>query len=102
LQLQSALQSNNNTELSNLQPKLQQELTRVSTVQGSVGSQQQLLTQVQSQATQNQTSLQSSLSNVKDVDLATAITQLTQIQTSLQATLQTAASSMQLSIFSYL
>ncbi len=102
LQLQSALQSNNNTELTNLQPKLQQELARVSTVQGSVGSQQQLLTQVQSQATQNQTSLQSSLSNVQDVDLATAITQLTQIQTSLQATLQTAASSMQLSIFSYL
>jgi hypothetical protein len=36
------------------------------------------------------------------VNLASAITQLTQIQTSLQATLQTAASSMQLSIFSYL
>jgi flagellar hook-associated protein 3 FlgL len=102
LQLQSALQSNNNTELTNLQPQLQQELARVSTVQGGVGSQQQLLTQVQSQATQNQTSLQSALSNVQDVNLATAITQLTQIQTSLQATLQTAASSMQLSIFSYL
>jgi len=102
LQLQSALQSNNNTELTNLQPQLQQELARVSTVQGSVGSQQQLLTQVQSQATSNQTSLQSALSNVQDVNLATAITQLTQIQTSLQATLQTAASSMQLSIFSYL
>ncbi len=102
LNLQSALQTNNNTELTNLQPQLQQELARVSTVQGSVGSQQQLLTQVQSEATSNQTSLQTSLSNVQDVNLATAITQLTQIQTSLQATLQTAASSMQLSIFSYL
>ncbi len=102
LQLQTALQSSNNQALTNLQPKLQQELTRVSTVQGSVGSQQQLLSQVQSQAATNQTSLQSSLSNFQDVDLASAITQLTQIQTSLQATLQTAASSMQLSIFSYL
>ncbi|HXY33750.1 MAG TPA: hypothetical protein VEI07_05945 [Planctomycetaceae bacterium] len=102
IQLQSALQSNNNTELTRLQPLFQQELTRVSTVQANVGSQQQLLTQVQSQASTLQTDLQSSLSNLQNVNTASAITQLTQIQTSLEATLQVAASSMQLSIFSYI
>ncbi len=102
IQLQSALQTNNNTELTRLQPLFQQELQRVSTVQGNVGSQQQLLTQIQTQTSTMQTNLQGSLSNLQNVNTATAITQLTQIQTSLEATLQTAASSMQLSIFSYI
>jgi flagellar hook-associated protein 3 FlgL len=102
IQLQSALQSNNNTELSRLQPLFQQEIQRVSTVQGNVGSQQQLLTQIQTQTSTVQTNLQASLSTLQDVNMASAISQLTQIQTSLQATLQTAASSMQLSIFNYI
>jgi flagellar hook-associated protein 3 FlgL len=102
LQLQSALQSNNNTQLTQLQPMLQQEVARISTVQASIGSQQQLLTQVQSETTSQQTNLQTALGNVQNVNMASAITQLTQIQTSLQATLQTAASAMQLSIFSYI
>jgi flagellar hook-associated protein 3 FlgL len=101
-QLQTALQSSNNAELTRLQPLLKQELNRVSDVQGTVGARQQLLSQVQTQTSSMQTNLQSALSNLKDVDVATAITQLTQVQTSLQATLQVAASSMKLSIFNYL
>jgi flagellar hook-associated protein 3 FlgL len=101
-QLQTALQSNNNTELTRLQPLLQQEIARVSNVQGTVGSREQLLAQVQTQATTVQTNLQAALSSQKDVNMATAITQLTQLQTSMQATLQVAASSMQMSIFNYL
>ncbi len=102
IQLQSALQTSNNAELTRLQPLLQQELTRVSDVQGTVGSRQQLLSQIQTQASTTQTNLQSSLSNLQNVNMATAITQLTQIQTSLQATLQVAASSMQLNLFQFL
>jgi flagellin-like hook-associated protein FlgL len=102
IQLQSALQMNNNAELTRLQPLFQQELQRVSIVQGSVGSQQQLLTQVQTQTSTLSTNLQSAVSNLQDVNMASAITQLTQLQTALQATLQVAASSMQLSIFSYI
>jgi flagellar hook-associated protein 3 FlgL len=102
IQLQSALQSNNNAELTRLQPLFQQELQQVSTVQANVGSQQQMLSQVQTQTSSLQTNLQSSISNLQDVNMASAITQLTQIQTALQATLQIAASSMQLSIFSYI
>jgi flagellar hook-associated protein 3 FlgL len=102
LQLQTALQTNNNTTLTNLQPLLQQEIANVSTVQGSVGSQQQLLTQIQGETTTSQTNLQSALSGLQNVNMASAITQLTTIQTSLQATLQVAASSMQLSIFQYI
>jgi flagellin-like hook-associated protein FlgL len=37
-----------------------------------------------------------------DTNMASALTQLTQLQTSMQATLQTAASTMQMSLFSYL
>ena len=85
-----------------MQPLFQQEVQRVSTVQGNVGSQEELLTQVQTQTSTEQTNLQSSLSTLQDVNMASAISQLTQIQTSLQATLQTAASSMQLSIFNYI
>jgi flagellar hook-associated protein 3 FlgL len=102
LQLQTALQTNNNTTLTNLQPLLQQEIANISTVQGSVGSQQQLLTQIQGETTTSQTNLQSALSGLQNVNMASAITQLTTIQTSLQATLQVAASSMQLSIFQYI
>jgi flagellar hook-associated protein 3 FlgL len=102
IQLQSALQTSNNAELTRLQPLLQQELTRVSDVQGTVGAREQLLAQVSTQASTTQTNLQSSLSNLQNVNMATAITQLTQVQTSLQATLQVAASSMQMSIFQYL
>ncbi|HEV8003749.1 MAG TPA: flagellin, partial [Planctomycetaceae bacterium] len=102
IQLQSALQTSNNAELTRLQPLFQTELTRISDVQGTIGSRQQLLSQVQTQSSSTQTSLQSSLSNLQNVDMASAITQLTQLQTSLQATLQVAASSMQLNLFKFL
>jgi flagellar hook-associated protein 3 FlgL len=102
LQLQSALQSSNNTELSQLQPILQQEIQNVSSAEANIGSEQELMTQVQSETTSEQTNLQTVLGNVQNVNTASAITQLETVQTSLQATLQVAASSMQLSIFSYL
>lgn len=102
IQLQSALQTSNNAELTRLQPLFQTELSRISDVQGTIGSRQQLLSQVQTQSSSTQTSLQSSLSNLQNVDMASAITQLTQLQTSLQATLQVAASSMQLNLFKFL
>jgi flagellar hook-associated protein 3 FlgL len=101
-QLQTALSTGNNTELSRLQPLLQTELNRVGVVQSNVGSREQLLSQVQTQLNTQQTNTQSALSSQMDVNMATALTQLTQLQTSMQATLQVAASSLQMSLFQYL
>ena len=101
-QLQTALSTSNNTELSRLQPLLQQELNRVGVVQSDLGSREQMLSQVQTQLSTQQTNVQASLSDQMNVNMASALTQLTQLQTSLQATLQTAATSMQMSLFNYL
>jgi flagellar hook-associated protein 3 FlgL len=102
IQLQSALNTNNNSELSELQPQIQQELTKIGVVQADVGSRQQMLSQIQTELTTQQTNTQAALSSQMDTNMASALTQLTQLQTSMQATLQTAASTMQMSLFSYL
>ena len=102
IQLQSALNTNNNSELSELQPQIQQELTNIGVVQADVGSRQQMLSQIQTELTTQQTNTQAALSSQMDTNMASALTQLTQLQTSMQATLQTAASTMQMSLFSYL
>jgi flagellar hook-associated protein 3 FlgL len=102
IQLQSALNTNNNSELTDLQPQIQQELTKIGVVQADVGSRQQMLSQIQTELTTQQTNTQAALSSQMDTNMASALTQLTQLQTSMQATLQTAASTMQMSLFSYL
>ena len=61
-----------------------------------------MLSQIQTELTTQQTNTQAALSSQMDINMASALTQLTQLQTSMQATLQTAASTMQMSIFSYL
>jgi flagellar hook-associated protein 3 FlgL len=101
-QLQSALSTSSNTELSQLQPLLQQELNNFGVVQANVGSQQQMISGLQSELTTQQTNVQSALSDQMNVNMASALTQLTQLQTSLQATLQSTASTMQMSIYNYL
>jgi flagellar hook-associated protein 3 FlgL len=102
IQLQNALNTSNNAELTQLQPQLQQEQSRLGVVQGDLGSREQLVSQVQSELSSQQTNVQSAISGQMDVNMASALTQLTQLQTSFQASLQVAASSMQMSLFSYL
>lgn len=101
-QLSTALSSGNNAELTQLQPLFTKEITRVSGVQGSLGSNEQLLSQIQSQLGTDKTNLTSALSTQMDTNMTEAITQLTQLTTSLQATMQVTASSMQMSLFKYL
>jgi flagellar hook-associated protein 3 FlgL len=102
IQLQTALQTNDNAKMTQLQPQIQQELSTIGVVQADVGSRQQMLSQIQTELTTQQTNTQAALSNQMDTNMASALTQLTQLQTSMQATLQTAASTMQMSLFSYL
>ena len=49
VQLQSALSTSNNTELTNLSLLLQNELGRIGVVQANLGSREQMLSQVQTQ-----------------------------------------------------
>jgi flagellar hook-associated protein 3 FlgL len=102
VQLQSALSTNNNSQLTRLQPLLQSELSRIGVVQSDLGSREQMLSQVQTQLSTSQTNVQSALSTQMDTNMASALTQLTQLQTSLQAALQTTATVMQMSIYNYL
>jgi flagellar hook-associated protein 3 FlgL len=102
VQLQSALSTSNNAELTRLQPLFQNELSNIGVVQSDLGSREQLLSQVQTQLSTSQTNVQSALSDQMNVNMASALTQLTQLQTSLQASLQTTATVMQMSIFNYL
>ena len=87
--------------MTQLQPQIQQELTKIGVVQADVGSRQQMLSQIQTELTTQQTNTQAALSSQMDTNMASALTQLTQLQTSMQATLQTAASTMQMSLFNY-
>jgi flagellar hook-associated protein 3 FlgL len=102
LQLSSALESGNTTELTQLQPQLQQEIDTVSGVTAKLGSQQQLVGQIQTELASDNTDLQGSISNQMSTNMAQALTQLEQLSTSLQATLQVTASTMQMSLFNYL
>jgi flagellar hook-associated protein 3 FlgL len=102
VQLQSALSTDNNSQLTRLQPLLQSELSRIGVVQSDLGSREQMLSQVQTQLSTSQTNVQSALSTQMDTNMASALTQLTQLQTSLQAALQTTATVMQMSIYNYL
>jgi flagellin-like hook-associated protein FlgL len=60
------------------------------------------LTALQTRQTNNETSIQSSISNVYDVDFASAASQFSQLQVAYQAALQTSAASMKMSLFTYM
>jgi len=76
-------------------------LTNFSNVQASVGARLNSVTTSASTAQSIQTKLQTSISQLSDVDYAAAITQLNTEEVSLQAAQQTYASISKLSLFNY-
>ena len=60
------------------------------------------LTALQTDQTNNETSIQGSISQVYDVDFAQAASQFTQLQIAYQAALQTSATTLKMTLFSYL
>jgi flagellar hook-associated protein 3 FlgL len=77
-------------------------ITNVDNVQASVGARIDAITSSQSTAQSQQTDLQTSISQLSDVDYAAAVTQLNTEEVSLQAAQESYASLSKLSLFNYL
>jgi len=77
-------------------------ITNVDNVQASVGARLNAITSSQSTAQSQQTDLQTSVSQLSDVDYAAAVTQLNTEEVGLQAAQESYASLSKLSLFNYL
>jgi flagellar hook-associated protein 3 FlgL len=102
VRLQNALQNNDDATLTRLQPLIDKEANRLSTVRGELGSRMQTLQNVDSSLKNVTLQTQQSLSNAKDADLATVLSELVAQQTAFEATLRAAAQTMQLSLAQFL
>ena len=77
-------------------------LTAISTAQATIGAKGSQVDAVKQQLTRAQTGYQDSISNIEDVDLATAYVQLQSAQNIYQASLSTTAKAFQYSLADYL
>ncbi len=102
IRLQSALETNDTTGIQSGLAALANNQNQLNLAHSTLGEQEQSLSNIQSQLTSTATSLQSSLSQNVDVDMATVISQLTEAQTSMEASLQTTALVSKLTLLSYL
>ena len=102
VRLQNALQNNDNAELSRIGAQIDVEAARVSSVRGTVGTRAQTLQNIDASLKSQNLQTQQALSDARDADLATVLSQLVAQQTSFEATLRTAAQTMQLSLAHFL
>jgi flagellin-like hook-associated protein FlgL len=102
MKLQQSLQNNDQDGITAAAQGLQDDLSRVSTIQGQVGASEQELSSTQTQLDTENTATQSLLSSITDTDFTTAITQYQTLQTALQATLETAGKTLNMSLLDFL
>lgn len=102
ISLRDALNNGDTTAVSNTQAGLTNGEDLITSAIATNGGMQTRIQAAQTDQTTQTTNLQSDLSSVVDADLPTTIVQLTQAQTAYQAALQSAVSSMQLSILNYI
>ncbi|HEX4142693.1 MAG TPA: flagellar hook-associated protein FlgL [Pirellulales bacterium] len=102
VRLQSDLETNNTTGIQNDLAALSSNQNQLNLVHSTLGEQEQSLSNIQSQLTSTATSLQSSLSQNVDVDMASVISELTEAQTSMEASLQTTALVSKMTLLNYL
>ncbi|HEY2253073.1 MAG TPA: flagellin, partial [Planctomycetaceae bacterium] len=102
LRLKSALESGNIEEIGRSISGIDNDLTRLNFSRAEVGSRLQSLGVIGTRLQDENTQLQSALSDETDVDLVSAISNLTARQYALQGSLQTTANILQLSILNYL
>jgi flagellar hook-associated protein 3 FlgL len=81
---------------------IDQALNQTSNVRASIGGRLNAITTQQSVATSQQTQLQVSISNLKSLDFASAITTLDQQNTTLSAALQAFSLTQGLTLFKFL
>lgn len=102
VRLQNALQTNDNPTLTRLSALIDNESNRLTSVRGDLGSRMQTLQNIDSNLKTVTLQTQQSLSNAKDADLATVLSELVAQQTAFEATLRAAAQTMQLSLSQFL
>ncbi|MBV8716336.1 MAG: flagellar hook-associated protein FlgL [Chloroflexi bacterium] len=100
--LQTGLTTNNQTAISNSINDLDTALTSVMGQRATVGAMTNRLDTLQQQMSSIQVNMTGLLSNVKDVDMAQAITQFSMAQSVYQASLSAGAKAMQPSLLDYL
>jgi flagellar hook-associated protein 3 FlgL len=100
--LRDALRTNSQTGITTAAEGLQADATQVTQVQGKTGAMEQELQQQSTRLTAENTSTQAMISQVQDVDYATATTQFQQLQDSLQAALAAAGKTLNLSLMDYI
>lgn len=100
--LMSGLQTNNTSVIQSSLSKISQALDAVSLSRAEVGAKTNRVQLLQQQQSSAQSRLSGQLSNVKDVDMAQAITNFSMAQTVYQASLKAAAQALQPSLLDYL
>jgi len=101
-QLHTGLTSNNDAAISTAIDNLDTALNSVMSSRATVGAKTNRLDSLQQQMSSVQVTMTGLLSNVKDVDMAQAMTQFSMEQTVYQASLQAGAKVMQQSLLDYL
>ncbi len=102
VRLQNALQNGDDATLTRLGGEITNESNRLSSIRGVVGSRLQTLQNIDSSIQSQNLQTQQSLSNAKDTDMATVLSELVAQQTAFEATLRIAAQTMQMSLANYL
>jgi flagellar hook-associated protein 3 FlgL len=102
VRLQNALQNGDNATLTRLGGAITNESDRISGVRGVIGSRMQTLQNIDNSLQSQNLQTQQALSNAKDTDMATVLSELVAQQTAFEATLRIAAQTMQLSLANYL
>jgi len=100
--LMTALQSGNAQAITAAGQGIQSDINRVIELHGQTGAYEQQLTNQQTDLQQQNTATQTLMSQLKDVDMTKAISQFQTLQTALEASLETAASSLQISLINFL
>jgi flagellar hook-associated protein 3 FlgL len=102
VRLQKALQNGDDATLTRLGGEITNEANRLSGIRGVVGSRLQTLQNIDNSLQSQNLQTQQALSNAKDTDMATVLSELVAQQTAFEATLRIAAQTMQLSLANYL
>jgi flagellar hook-associated protein 3 FlgL len=100
--LMSSLQSGNAQSITAAGEGIQTDINRVVELHGQTGAYEQELSSRQTSIQQQTTATQTLLSQLKDVNMAQAISQFETLQTALQANLETAASTLQISLMNFI
>jgi flagellar hook-associated protein 3 FlgL len=98
----SALQTNNQPAITNAAGGIQNDLDRVTTIQGQTGATEQAMQNMQTTLTNETTTTQSLISTLQDANYTDVITQYTTLQTTLQASLESTAKTLGLSLLNFL